>query len=590
MARILTVIIWCLLASRTYSLETPKKKKNKVDYIKLEVMNFTYLQFHFRTSITDDCHSLNKYDKTYSMTMISCDDTKEKIHHFKPCETEVCPNLAVFNNTSCLYLQSKGVHSNSIQFSAILFSDFTPIFIDTWEAKNNRTSFIIMKPKAWAPLSIMKLDNTKWLKQRNREKNGTLRCSPEVLWIAGTYEEGRVIFNHRWNESNMDCVYTAQVRFQDLCENKITNFYTLNSLSYPEEYQIPTVLADDNVLILWITLGTIICIASLTAIIGVYVRLRMAKKMRQRLAVLEMTKVKKSQAGGPVTPIKTENSPIQVILLVYAPDVKTQVKALATLLEEKTKNIKVLDLYDIRDQEKLEDPIVWLHQIIMDSSTATIVVASEDIIRRRNMKITAEASVSTLAEVQDLPDKYVQFQEPMVEYLEVSQSHHRKVALDSKATETEGYCGVEGSKEGIRVSEYSKSSEHEAICSRPCSKSDEGDADAASCQSKRVSSCTDALEECSQVEAAESTEEYPKQRKRVDTSSQDILDFLLDEYLSKVIPLNLNYNFKQVYQIRFTSSSGEAVMDDITPGRVYFIPDHLDKLLKDITNSRECLP
>ncbi|XP_050716516.1 uncharacterized protein LOC126998624 [Eriocheir sinensis] len=81
------------------------------------------------------------------------------------------------------------------------------------------------------------------------------------------------------------------------------------------------------------------------------------------------------QRPTPVTGREVAPSPRPAVLLVYTPNLHPQMAALAARLKEMT-GLQIEDLNDVGDQDKLNDPTVWVTRRLMDANTRFVLPCS----------------------------------------------------------------------------------------------------------------------------------------------------------------------------------------------------------------------
>ncbi|XP_068220275.1 uncharacterized protein [Palaemon carinicauda] len=601
----LIAIIWCIYLQTNFSYAEPsnrhkriskrykvnKRTKSNVEWITAEVANDEHRQISFLTSLTNRSNEFYR-NFTIRIHVKSCDKRETKEYCLHPSETQICLPLRKFSEKRCLFLKSEGKKSNELHFknnSSYPKEGYQPTIIrKNWISGPRRTSLIKMKRDPWAAHSLMILSPTnKTEEERAKEPNSAPCTEKTAKIIEGRAENPQIVtFTHQWNETNKHCNYLAVLRFQNPCRNYITGEYDLrHKLRYPSEFMDDTPSRQGwESKIVQTLVPFLAFIAGTIATAKCFHLLRINQKKR-----ITQVSLKKRKSGKHVH--KTE-----VLLFVYANDVKREVFTMMSNLQTKT-NFEIIDLFDKKDPKKLEDPIIWLTKLMRKQSTVIILVTSplsksikescqNNSIRTRPIESTgvlfpmdsgnALKANSSCTSNDILDYKYNHLNQGLGKDLHLKMDHHaikRKEVTGVLVQDTrkiEDFEQISNNKN--RLPEATNSSPNESL----------------KCESKEQRSSSQNLRE-EQLSRQSMTWNDMKQCPALHISqgkcsqlTSDPLHFLLYEFFENIFRLQLAYVYRRIYQVRLTTSSSESEMEDVTPGRIYLYPDHEGELIKEL--------
>lgn len=530
-------------------VKTHKRKLPTIEWITAKIENDAYRQISFLTSLTNRSHEFREIF-TIPVHVTSCDGTITKEYWLHPRETRICPSLKKFSGKTCLFLESQGKKTNHLVFknnSSHSPEGHQPTMLNKdWISQPNRTSVIKMEKEHWAAHSLIILSpHNKTAEERSLEPNSQPCPERTDKIIEGVAENPRVVtFIHHWDETSKHCSYVAVLRFQNPCRKYITGEYSLlHRLTCPSEFMDDKPSPGKG----WTVKMGMMLASSSAAILGVlavvmFFHLRQVQTPeRKGIRPIGMESVaEKHETGKQIHETK-------VLLIVYALDVKEEVSVLMSNLRAKT-SFEIIDLFDMKDLRKVEDPTIWLINLMMEPSVVIILLTSPVAkwIKERSENFSTGAGKSTPTE--DVLAEgcgalsHGRDSEDLAEYLQmksfIPEDVRREVTviLEKSATQIQNSEPNSGIKTLTAVA--SNTPTHSTLkCESHISKG----------------------------------EHWPL--------ISEPLHFLLDEFFKNMLHLRLTDIYSRLYQVRLTISSSETEIKDVTPGRIYLYPDHEDELI-----------
>ncbi|XP_064112499.1 uncharacterized protein LOC135219559 isoform X1 [Macrobrachium nipponense] len=531
-------------------LKTHRRKHPAVEWISAKIEHDTFRQISFLTSLTNRSHKFREVF-TIPVHVTSCDETITKEYWLHPRETEICPSLKKFSGEKCLFLESQGKKTSHLVFknnSTYPPAGHQPTMINKeWISQPNRTSVIKMKREHWAAHSLIILSpHNKTEAERSWEPNSQPCLERTDKIIEGREEPPQILtFTHHWDETSKHCSYVAVLRFQNPCRKYITGEYSLlHRLTCPSEFMDDKPSPER----VWTAKMSVMFASSLAAIFGITMVITYFHLRQMKIPERKGTKPVEKESAAEKHETGKQIHETKVLLIVYAPDVKEEVSVLMSNLRAKT-SFEIIDLFDMNDLRKVEDPTIWLISLMMKPSVVVILVTSpaakcikerlggkscagdemsirrEDVLSERCRALIQGRDSQCLAEF--LQMKSLRPGNERRDVTEILEKNTRQIHNSEPLSGIKTLTAVvpnPATHSTLKCEPHTFQGEHCPLISEP-------------------------------------------------------LHFLLDEFFKNMFSLHLADTYDRLYQVRLTISSSGTEMKDVTPGRIYLYPDHEDELV-----------
>lgn len=253
----------------------------------------------------------------------------------------------------------------------------------SWKQQGN-TSVLHLKPVAGIPIYMLKLEDA------SQNKSGN--CSSLVL-TGGTEEPfDTIVFTAHWHQQVFPgCTYRVWFRPRTECQTDMIGAKDkeLPRLQYVQASKEEILVEEPRTGKLFVASVATAGLLTSLAMVLLFAVIHHAWKSRR----IQSSVPDRSEDTDSITPQSTaenlqliykprKSPPVTVrkaaprtVLLVYTPNLHRQMAALAARLKEMTE-LQIEDLHDMRDQDKLNDPTVWVTRRLMDPNTRFVLACS----------------------------------------------------------------------------------------------------------------------------------------------------------------------------------------------------------------------
>ncbi|XP_050701450.1 uncharacterized protein LOC126987909 [Eriocheir sinensis] len=231
----------------------------------------------------------------------------------------------------------------------------------SWKQQGN-TSVLRLKPVPGVPIYTL------ILKDANKNDN----CIEVTLTGDTEGSPGEVVFTAHWHQQVIPgCTYIVLFEPTDDCGGYIgpLRSKTLPMLQYTQPSKEVILVEELKNGELFVAEVGSAALLTLVVMMLLFVVIHHARKSRRIPS--------EPQRPTPVTRRETSPSPRPAVLMVYAPSLRPQMAALAARLKEMT-GLQIDDLHDVGDQDKLNDPTVWVTRRLVDPNTRFVLACSTD--------------------------------------------------------------------------------------------------------------------------------------------------------------------------------------------------------------------
>ncbi|XP_045116072.1 uncharacterized protein LOC123507353 isoform X2 [Portunus trituberculatus] len=248
----------------------------------------------------------------------------------------------------------------------VTFYNEASVIIHPWKHQGDTSTLTLNQIKSASSYKL------KLTPKRSSEVSADTSSDCSTVILNG--EEDRpnnISFTADWSQNlNKACKYDTELVLQDYCKNSL---YTKNLFENQDDLLFwkpsPGKKVTDNTVATntWMILA-MAAVFFVVLVIILIVYLLHLKRMQQRSP---------SQDGSAIQIDKGSiltNSP-PTVLLVYSPCLHQEMSVLSTKLQNKTM-LKIEDLYSVGDQDKINDPTVWLTRRLMDINIRMVLAVS----------------------------------------------------------------------------------------------------------------------------------------------------------------------------------------------------------------------